>query len=105
MDIGREVKALRSSLITVKSSLEQTHSPELHYLTKELEKQLISLNNIDQCLNKPNVTMEDFSQTQDNTTTSSFTLVFDNRKAFSQIDLSMFNDTVPRKSNSAQNPS
>lgn len=104
MDISREIKTLRSSLITVKSSLEQTRSPALHYLTKELAKRLASLNKIDQLLNMPNATKEDFNQVLEDKTASSFTLVFDNREALTQVDLSIFKGTKSVKSNDAQNP-
>lgn len=105
MEFGREIKTLRSSLITVKSSLEHTRSPELHYLTKELEKQLLFLNKIDQLLNKPNAAPGDLSKALENTTTESFTLVFDNRQALSKMDLSIFRGAKSPRSTETKSPS
>lgn len=105
MEISREIKALRSSLINIKSSLEHAHNPAFHYFTKELGNQLLSLNKLDQLLNKPNATKEDFHKVLENTAAESFTLVFDNRKTFAQMDLSIFKGIEPMKSREAQAPS
>ncbi|EFO61304.1 Hypothetical protein GLP15_1345 [Giardia lamblia P15] len=105
MEISREIKSLRSSLITIKSSLEHTHNPAFRHFTKELENQLLSLNKVDQLLNKPNATNEDLNKVLENTVTESFTLVFDNRKAFSQMDLSIFKGVEPVQNTEVQEPS